>query len=78
MKEFNQSDNINRESVRIKRIIRKAGNETIPQSKNNNGKNSPAWFNSSIAKLIKKINMLNGIYSAVQQMPLTLGLQMHL
>ena len=53
MEEFSQSDNVNRESAQIKRVRRKAANETIPHSKNNNEKNSPALFNSSVAKLIK-------------------------
>ena len=53
MEEFNQSDNINRELAQRKSIKPKTANETLPQSKSNNGKNSPAWFNSAVAKIVQ-------------------------
>lgn len=53
MPEFKESTNINKEAAQIKRIIRKAANETIPQTTRPKNKNSPAWFNSSIATLVR-------------------------
>ena len=47
--------NVNKEAALIKIIIRKSENETIPQSKIPLSNNSPVWFNSSIAKLIKDL-----------------------
>ncbi|KAI8122407.1 RNA-directed DNA polymerase from mobile element jockey [Lucilia cuprina] len=49
---FITSTNINREAAQIKRIIRKAANESIPISRRPNDKNNPVWFNTTISKLI--------------------------
>ena len=54
--EFPESPNVNKGAAQIKGIIRISTNETIPQSKISRSNNSPAWFNSSIAKLIKDKN----------------------
>lgn len=52
MPEFEESININREAAQVKRIIRKAANETIAQTSKPKNNNSPAWFNSVIAELV--------------------------
>lgn len=49
---FEESSNINKEAAQIKRIIRKASNETIPQTSKPKDNNSPAWFNPYIAGLV--------------------------
>ena len=53
---YEQTQNINKETAVIKRINRKAANESIPQTRQPCTRNSPAWFNLSIAKLIAERN----------------------
>ena len=53
MMEFPETPNVNKEAPQVKRIIRKSANESILQSKIPRSNNFLAWFNSSVAKLIK-------------------------
>lgn len=49
---FQESYNVNREAAQIRRLFRKAANESIPLSRKPSGKNNPVWYNSTISKLI--------------------------
>lgn len=50
--DFAESNNVNAEAARIKRLIRKSANESIPLSRKPANSHRPIWFNSHIAKLI--------------------------
>lgn len=50
--DFDESNNINREAAQMKRLFRKAANESIPISRKPREKKKPIWFNSEISRLI--------------------------